>query len=543
MSAGTGTRATPRSLRQAMSPLHIWAGILGGWLLYAMFLTGTISFFKDELSAWMRPELPAAIAPAAATPADAASSPDAAETARRVVRTLTAVAPGSPQWGITLPGERSAVASAFWRSGRRFERGFFDPMTGDRLAARETGGGEFFYRFHFQFHYLPVLWGRWLAGLCGMIMLVAIISGVITHRKIFVDFFTFRGGKGQRSWLDVHNAFSVLGLPFHLMITYTGLVTLMLLYLPLNAALGLATPADRQAMSRQTSAFIAPGKPSGRAAPLADVGDQVREGERRWGEHGVGTVYVNQPGDAAARVMLVRSDHQRVSVSPRYLLFDGATGTLLDAQDAVGPVAEVRGVMYALHLGRFAEPVTRWLYVLVSLAGTAMVGTGLVLWTAKRRVQPRRSRPGRVGLWIVERINVAAIAGLSSAVAAFLLANRLLPVGLAERGAREIDVFFIVWGAMLVFALLRRPPVAWRDLWWLAAGLFASLPLVGALTTARGLPAALGAGDGLMIGFDLAFVVCALLHAALARGAAWRAAAGRAPLAANAMRRTAQPAA
>ncbi|WP_446893656.1 PepSY-associated TM helix domain-containing protein, partial [Acinetobacter sp. NS4_7] len=75
---------------------------------------------------------------------------------------------------------------------------------------------EFFYRFHFQFHYMPVLWGRYLAGLCAMFMLVAIVSGVITHKKIFTDFFTFRPRKGQRSWLDAHNATAVLALPFHI---------------------------------------------------------------------------------------------------------------------------------------------------------------------------------------------------------------------------------------------------------------------------------------------------------------------------------------
>ena len=31
---------------------------------------------------------------------------------------------------------------------------------------RDTPGGEFFYRFHFQLHYMPVLWGRWIASIC-----------------------------------------------------------------------------------------------------------------------------------------------------------------------------------------------------------------------------------------------------------------------------------------------------------------------------------------------------------------------------------------
>jgi hypothetical protein len=50
-------------------------------------------------------------------------------------------------------------------------------------------------------------------------MLTATISGVITHKRIFVDFFTLRWSKGQRSWLDAHNVSAVLALPFHAMIS------------------------------------------------------------------------------------------------------------------------------------------------------------------------------------------------------------------------------------------------------------------------------------------------------------------------------------
>ncbi|MFX7878702.1 PepSY-associated TM helix domain-containing protein, partial [Acinetobacter baumannii] len=90
---------------------------------------------------------------------------------------------------------------------------------------------------------------------------------------------------------------------------------------------------------------------------------------------------------------------------------DGATGKRLETRDSVGPAAEVRGVMYALHLGRFSDLQLRWLYFLVSLAGTAMVGTGLVMWTVKRRQKlPEPAKP-YFGFWLVERLNIAAIAG------------------------------------------------------------------------------------------------------------------------------------
>ncbi|KAF1049577.1 PepSY-associated TM helix domain-containing protein [Xylophilus sp.] len=499
-------------IRQTMSDLHTWAGLLLGWLLYAMFLTGTVSYFKDEITQWMRPELP-----------HQSERPDPAQVAARVAATLARIAPDSPQWSIGLPSQRSTAASAFWRSpkvpGRRgFETGYFNPATGERLeqGARETVGGEFFYRFHFNFYYMPVLWGRWLAGLCAMFMLVAIVSGVITHKKIFADFFTFRWGKGQRSWLDAHNALSVFGLPFHLMITYSGLVTLMLMYMPWGGDAAYKSPQERQALNAQMSAFVPPGKPRGERAALVPLDGLVRQAQARWAGGSAGRVLVNNPGDAAARVMVVRGEEARVTTSPQFLVFEGATGRLLQAQDAVGAAAETRGVLYALHLGRFGDLPTRWLYFLTSLAGTAMVGTGLVMWTVKRRSRlPDPARP-YFGFWLVERLNIAAIAGLSIGMAAMLWANRLLPLGLAQRAEWEIHAMFIAWGAALVWALARPARRAWVELLWAGAAAIGLLPLLNALTTERHLLASLRAGDGVFAGLELTLLALAALHAVLA---------------------------
>jgi len=504
------TKPQPRGIRQTMSDLHIWTGLLVGWILYAMFLTGTVSYFRDEISQWMRPELPAQ-----------QQVPDAAEVAQRIVDSLSIKEPASPTWGIGLPDARNNVVRAFWRDPKvegfaGFRSAVLDPATGQKLNARETRGGDFFYAFHFQFHYMKPRWGRWIAGFCAMFMLVAIVSGVITHKKIFIDFFTFRWGKGQRSWLDAHTALSVFGLPFHAMITYTGLVTLMTMFMPWGSDAAFKTPRERQALTAQMSAFVQPGKPSGQAAPLASIEDMVRQVQARWGRDNIGRVTVNNPGDAAARVVVTRGDEGRVSVSPQYLLFDGATGRLLEAKESVGSAAETRGVMEALHLGRFADTTVRWLYFLVSLAGTAMVGTGLVLWTVKRRAKlPDPERP-YFGFRLVERLNIAAIAGLSIAMAAFLWANRLLPAQLPQRGEWEIHLFFIVWALTLVWALARPAKRAWVELLWAGAASLALLPVLSALLTHRPLWRSLAEGDWVFAGFELTLWALAALHAALA---------------------------
>lgn len=495
-----------RGLRQSMAGLHAWAGLLAGWVLYAMFLTGTLSYFRAEISAWMRPELPHRSQPI-----------DAAAAAQRIVNTLTARAIGGPQWSVGLPDARNHVSSAFWRvpladGGSRFESANFDPVTGDELKARETGGGQFFYVFHFQLHYMPAIWGRWIAGLCAMVMLVAILSGVVTHRRIFVDFFKFRLGKGQRSWLDAHNAMAVWGLPFHLLITYSGLVTLMLMYMPWGSMAAFPTPSARQALTAEMGTLVPPGPPEGRAVPLASVAPMVSQAMERWGGDGPGRLIVNHPGDAQARVIVVRGDAGRVSASPQYLLFDGTKGQLLGGKDAVGPAAQTRGVLYALHLGRFAGPVVRWIYFVFSLAGTAMVGTGLILWTVKRRTRLRPGVQPSLALRLSERLNVASLAGLSVAIASFFLGNRLLPAGLGSRAQWEVHVFFIAWAVAALWCLVRPVRRGWCELLALASMLLALVPVVNGVSTSRGMLVSLAGGDWVFAGFDLACWGFAALH-------------------------------
>ena len=207
-------------------------------------------------------------------------------------------------------------------------------------------------------------------------------------------------------------------------------------------------------------------------------------------------------------------------MSPKYMEFEGSTGKLVTVREQVGAAAETRGVVYALHLGRFSDTATRWFYFLVSFMGTAMVGTGLVMWTVKRRQKlPNPDRP-YFGFFLVERLNIASIAGLSIAMTAFLWANRLLPQPLAGRADLEIHVFFAVWAATLLHALIRPAKAAWVEQLWAASALLALLPVLNAATTSRPLWRSLADGDWIFAGIDIMCAVFALLHAVLALRAA-----------------------
>ncbi|MCU1745809.1 PepSY-associated TM helix domain-containing protein, partial [Pseudomonas sp. 20P_3.2_Bac5] len=224
----------PKTITQSLSWMHTWSGLIFGWVLFAIFLTGTLAVFDKEIDGWMRPEIPT-------------HNLSQDEAVQRGLDYLQSNHPGASAWNIGLPGERSPNLTVSAGEQRRGGGTALDPHTGELLDVRETAGGSFFFRFHFTLN-LPRNIGIWVVGLAAMAMLAALISGIVIHKKFFKEFFTFRPAKGQRSWLDAHNATAVLVLPFHLMITYTGLVIFYLIYMP--AASDALFDGDRDALNR-----------------------------------------------------------------------------------------------------------------------------------------------------------------------------------------------------------------------------------------------------------------------------------------------------
>ncbi|OZI42274.1 peptidase [Bordetella genomosp. 5] len=494
--------AQGEGLRQAMSWLHTWSGLIFGWVLFAMFLTGTLAFFRPEITRWMQPEIEVQKVPQA----------QALAVARKYLETHAA---DSTRWFISLPSDREpAIHASYQRAKpppgeRAFKRVTIDPVSGDEIKARETRGGDFFYRFHFELE-MSFPWGRWLASIAGMFMLVAIISGVITHKKIFTDFFTFRPKKGgQRAWMDGHNALSVLGLPFHLMITFSGLI--LFVYMLMPASVLSAYKSDREYFDEMFPAFAVP-KPTKQPATLVDLNTVVDRAEAGWEGGRAGRVVVNHPFDAGSTVTVTRAVSERVSygrMAPTNS-YNGVTGELISAAAAPSAAAVTAGTIVGLHLGLFAEPLLRWFYFLVSLAGTAMVGTGLVLWIAKRRQKNVKGQREAFSLRLVDGLNAGTIAGIGVAIAAFFWANRLLDPTVAQHARLEVRVFFWAWGLCFVYAFLRQK-TKWRDLSALGAILFALVPVVNAFTTQRHLGVSLAKGDWVMAGFDLTCLATALL--------------------------------
>lgn len=500
--------------RQSMAWLHTWVGLLLGWLLYFMFITGTAGYLDTEIDRWMMPEAPVA-----------SYSIPPKQTLKAATDYLNEQAPQAQRWFIDLPLDRNnPYPRVFWNGaqGEGVEPNGsqqFDPLTGAPLAVRDTAGGQTLYQMHWRLHYLPRMASDLIVGIATMFMLVALVTGIIVHKKIFKDFFTFRPGKGQRSWLDAHSVISVLTLPFQLMITYSGLIFMMFIYMPLIVAAWYASETDgRQAFIDDV--FNPPGlvEASGEPASLVALGRLVADVNQHWDGEVLRSVKIRHPQDAHARIIM-RSNYAASPLNAsKILVFDGVSGELLAEQSAQTLGSKTfRGVMIGLHEGLFAGPVVRVLYVFSGLLGAGMIGTGLVLWSVKRRqrIEKKRQAP-HLGLRLVEKLNVATIIGLPVAVAVYFWANRLLPVELVNRADWEVHCMFLVWLALFIHAAFRPRMRTWQEQSWLAAGAFGLLPVLNALTSDRHLGNSLSEGDWVFAGFDLTVLALGLGFAAFA---------------------------
>ena len=545
--------AKPEGPRQSMSWLHTWASLILGWLLYAIFLTGTLSFFQNEITVWMKPEFHQSVPPKTQI-----------EQTRVALAYLQQHHPDAGSWAIQLPNSRQNTTTLTIRSAGedpRARRGgtrvTIDSATDEVLQARETRGGSFLYRFHFELYGLPRIWARWMVGVATLLMLVAIISGVITHKKIFKDFFTFRPGKGQRSWLDAHNATAVFALPFHIMITFSGLLLLLFTLMPwgvnqIYENRGAFLQDQRKSLIQNTSIQAESregrseskerrpqaerenrserGEMSARSegrrsrdeiqavppAPLTDLTPILATAEKEWKNNSVGTITIIQPNTVKAEIELRALNGVSVAYRNIYLslAFNGVTGDLEPDQTTLKMPSVANGiynVFTTLHEARGVDLALRWLLFLSGVVGTLMIATGLILWCVKRAPQQQKQGYKSFGYRLVEVTNIAAIIGLPIACAAYFYANRFIPADMNMRLNWEIRSFFIVWLLTLLYAMIRTHHQAWLELLLLATAAFALLPIVNFMTGGQAIWNTIMHGQWVIASFDLAMWVLAIL--------------------------------
>ncbi|MEY1661229.1 PepSY-associated TM helix domain-containing protein [Isoalcanivorax beigongshangi] len=527
--------------RQAMAWVHTWFGLVLGLVLMLVFFFGALSVFDREIDRWAIPASRFAPQPMPSfdqvlRPVFEDLQPSAASRQflrDKVAEPLPDYFDRPARWG-AYTTHRDPVLSVF--AGFEVPHAYdpeqlawgtrtIDPRDGRALPDDHLKiGSQFFYPLHYSLNLHWMSLGYWIVGAAALIMLVALISGVFMHRKLFRELFTFRPGKAQqRRLLDLHNLTGVVALPFHLMFSLTGLVIFAGIYFPVtHTQLDPLHELHEQLEEADTGL---PHDRAGVTAPLASVDAMVAEAQRRWAARGmageVGFLMLQHIGDANGYVSIYRAGTDRIALTGEGIHFRASDGEVLREDPAPSAVARVDEFLTGLHLQHFRHWPLRWLYLFGGLTGAVCIATGLLFFVEKRKRQ--HARNGHPAARVVDALAVASITGMLIATLSILVANRLLPETLPGRGDWEQYCFWGSWLLALLHAGWRTAPTAraqpapaWREQCWVIAVLAVAAVLLNGLTTGDHLLRTVSNGHWPVAGIDLALLVSALVSARVA---------------------------
>jgi uncharacterized iron-regulated membrane protein len=277
-----------------------------------------------------------------------------------------------------------------------------DPRTGKVVPNDALKiGSEWFYPLHYSLNWKWKDAGIWIVGLAGFTMLVALATGLVMHRRILREFFTFRPRKQtQRSTLDLHNLTGVVALPFHFFFAFTGVLIFASFYFfPVSHTLLKPLHDWHEALEARETGL--PHLRAGVAAPLASVDAMVAEAKRRWAARDmageVGYLQIHHVGDANSYVSIFRAGSDRVALVGEGIHFKASTGEVLREDPPRTVVSEINEFLTGLHLQHFEHWLLRWLYVLGGLLGCVCIATGFVFFVEKRKQQ--HAKAGRAVAW------------------------------------------------------------------------------------------------------------------------------------------------
>lgn len=403
----------PPEFVRAMLAGHSALGLAFAALIYIVCLSGTLTVFLYELQRWEQPNAP--LIAGGATPEmvqAAVRNGHAQALADNAAHDLFIMGPGAvtPRLSISYHDHETGV-----------EGHWIAEPDGNLSARVEAPWAEFIANLHMALH-LPRTWGLFLVGLTGVALLSSLISGLLSHPRIFKDAFAFRwGGSHRLQEADLHNRLGVWGLPFHVVVSLSGAL------LGLSTLIvGVLAMAAYNGDSQKAFAEILGPRPSEdeTAAPVPDVAAMMAQVTAQHPHAVFANVHIGHIAKAGQIVTINMRSPGHLPFGNPYI-FDGSGKSLGDGGFETGSIGrQILGVLQPLHFGWFGGMAIKLAYGLLGLALTVVTHTGVTIWLARRRDKGQPA-PGWERVWAAVGWS-QPLAFATTAIAAILLGKSSL---------------------------------------------------------------------------------------------------------------------
>ncbi|KGJ97404.1 PepSY-associated TM helix domain-containing protein [Colwellia psychrerythraea] len=451
-----------RDALKSLTNAHAWVGLIISTILFIIFFAGSLSLFREDIISWERDPYFTVSDDIENFSFDALISqvtkdykvhthgyfilqrPTAEQPSSNIYFEEEIVTQGN------LDGEQDSQLEAM--ADDHIDKHLVISPDGKILGdGNGFEWGNFLYQLHYNLHIPEV--GLYFVGVVTLFFFVALLSGVVIHwRKIISKFFQYRKDGKKDKLLDTHNLIGVMGLPFHIMYAFSGLVFNLLIVYQISYAVVLYG-GDQAKLFKAAGVVDVHIEETNIAVPVQGIDKLYLTAKESLGEVAITRISIDHFGDESASVTFRGDDKSQFSTR-KEVTYHIASGRelYLTKNNYDNDIRGGLAVIASLHFGDFAGYSLRILFFVLGIGTCYIILTGNLMWLQKR-VSLRSEKQNKFGIQLVKAMTTGGFIGTIFATAVGFICARLLPVDLLDRSDLIGQIFFACLVASLVLSL------------------------------------------------------------------------------------------
>lgn len=370
---------TPTAVRR-WAWIHKWSSLVCTVFMLLLCLTGLPLIYHHEIDH--------ALGNAIEAPAMPANTPKASMD--DVIAAGKALYPNK----IAMYLSQEADEPAIWYltmgdnpTDEKFKSIAVDARTAKVLGEPSFEGSFLGVMFHLHVDLYAGLWGKLFLGFMGLLLVIAIISGVVLYAPFMrkLEFGEVRRQRGPRvKWLDLHNMLGIITLTWALVVGATGMINtwadLLLKYWQVTEMAemiapykGLPPPTQLGSMQKSLEHAVA-------AEPGMKIGFVAFPGTPFTSPHHYG--------------IFMRGDEALTSRLYKPVLIDAQTTEITDRRQLPWYLTGLL-ISQPLHFGDYGGAWMQFLWAALDVITIFVLGSGLYLWLKRGAPAPARAAAAR----------------------------------------------------------------------------------------------------------------------------------------------------